>query len=71
MSISIMMAMIVLSSEISREFAANSLWLAMIPASIITVLFIQKVVSRLYDRLYYLIVHLPNDNNKRNISKSS
>jgi hypothetical protein len=55
--------MIFLASEMSGEFAANSMWLAMIPASIITVIFLQKVIiGRLYDRLYCVIVHFPNNN---------
>jgi hypothetical protein len=47
----------------SGEFAANSMWLAMIPASFITVIFLQKIIiGRLYDRLYCVIVHFPNNN---------
>ncbi|MCD6037982.1 MAG: hypothetical protein K0S67_1870, partial [Nitrososphaeraceae archaeon] len=34
-------------------------------ASIITVIFLQKVIGRLYDRLYCVIVHFPNDNEIR------
>ena len=59
---SILLIMMFLASEISGEFAANSMWLATILASIVTVIFLQKVIGRLYDRLYRAIVHLPNDN---------
>ncbi|HZC50512.1 MAG TPA: hypothetical protein VE244_15785 [Nitrososphaeraceae archaeon] len=62
---SILLIMILLASEISGEFAANSMWLATILASIITVIFLQKVIGRLYDRLYCVIVHFPNDNQIR------
>jgi len=63
MASSILLMMIFLASEMSGEFAANSMWLAMIPASIITVIFLQKVIiGRLYDRLYCIIVHFPNNN---------
>jgi hypothetical protein len=41
------------------------MWLATILASIITVIFLQKVIGRLYDRLYCVIVHFPNDNQIR------
>jgi hypothetical protein len=62
MASSILLMMIFLASEMSGEFAANSMWLAIIPASIITVIFLQKVViDRLYDRLYRVIVHFPHD----------
>ena len=68
---SILLIMILLASEISGEFAANSMWLATILASIVTVIFLQKVIiGRLYDRLYCIIVHFPNDN-QRNMSKST
>src|ERR687890_500096 len=60
---SIFLIMIFLASEMSGEFAANSMWLAMIPASFITVIFLQKIIiGRLYDRLYCVIVHAPNNN---------
>jgi uncharacterized membrane protein len=62
---SILLIMILLASEISGEFAANSMWLSTILASIITVIFLQKVIGRLYDRLYCVIVHFPNDNQIR------
>jgi hypothetical protein len=62
---SILLIMILLASEISGEFAANSMWLATILASVITVIFLQKVIGRLYDKLYCVIVHFPNDNHIR------
>jgi uncharacterized membrane protein len=63
---SILLIMILIASEISGEFAANSMWLATILASIVTVIFLQKVIGRLYDRLYCVIVHFPNDNHIQN-----
>jgi hypothetical protein len=72
MASSILLIMVFLASEMSGEFAANSMWLAIIPASIITVIFLQQVIGkRLYDRLYCVIVHSSPDDNQRNMSKST
>jgi hypothetical protein len=39
------------SGILPREYAANSIWLALIPPSILTILFLQKVLGRLYNVL--------------------
>ena len=48
MSISIFLILILFTS-VFREYAANSMWIALIPPSIITILFLQKVLGRIYD----------------------
>lgn len=49
--ISIFLELAAFTSGILREYAANSIWLALIPPSILTFLFLQKVLGRLYNVL--------------------
>lgn len=57
MSISIFVIMAVLAPALPGEYAADSMIVALIPPSILTLLFIKKVVGRLYDVIYFIIYH--------------
>jgi hypothetical protein len=63
MSVSIFLILVVFRSGIFREYAANSMWIALIPPSIITVLFLQKVLGRIYDMSYVSMAHSKDDIN--------
>ena len=56
MSVSIFLILVVFTS-VFREYAANSMWIALIPPSIITILFLQKVLGRIYDMSYVSMAH--------------
>lgn len=51
MCISIFLVLAVFTSGMFREYAANSMWIALIPSSIFSILFLQKVLGRIYDVL--------------------
>jgi|tagenome__1003787_1003787.scaffolds.fasta_scaffold16805180_1 hypothetical protein len=51
MCISIFLVLAVFTTGIFREYAANSMWIALIPSSIFSILFLQKVLGRIYDVL--------------------
>jgi hypothetical protein len=51
MCISIFLVLAVFTAGIFREYAANSMWIALIPSSIFSILFLQKVLGRIYDVL--------------------
>jgi len=63
MSVSIFLILVVFTSGIFREYAANSMWIALIPPSIITILFLQKVLGRIYDISYASMAHSKDDIN--------
>jgi hypothetical protein len=48
--------MTIISSRVSGGLAGNLMVLALIPPSILTVLFLQRVAGKLYDRLYVVII---------------
>jgi hypothetical protein len=56
MSVSIFLILVVFTS-VFREYAANSMWIALIPPSIITIIFLQKVLGRIYDMSYVSMAH--------------
>ncbi|HET7391840.1 MAG TPA: hypothetical protein VFJ51_13540 [Nitrososphaeraceae archaeon] len=62
MSVSIFLILVVFTS-VFREYAANSMWIALIPPSIITILFLQKVLGRIYDMSYVSMTHSKADIN--------
>lgn len=62
MSVSIFLILVVFTS-VFREYAANSMWIALIPPSIITILFLQKVLGRIYDMSYVSTTHSTADIN--------
>jgi hypothetical protein len=62
MSVSIFLILVVFTS-VFREYAANSMWIALIPPSIITILFLQKVLGRIYDMSYVSMTHSKADTN--------
>jgi hypothetical protein len=62
MSVSIFLILVVFTS-VFREYAANSMWIALIPPSIITILFLQKVLGRIYDMSYVSMAHSKADIN--------
>jgi hypothetical protein len=62
MSVSIFLILVVFTS-VFREYAANSMWIALIPPSIITILFLQKVLGRIYDMSYVSKAHSKADIN--------
>ena len=62
MSVSIFLILVVFTS-VFREYAANSMWIALIPPSIITILFLQKVLGRIYDMSYASMTHSKADIN--------
>lgn len=62
MSVSIFLILVVFTS-VFREYAANSVWIALIPPSIITILFLQKVLGRIYDMSYVSMAHSKADIN--------
>jgi hypothetical protein len=62
MSVSIFLILVVFTS-VFREYAANSMWIALIPPSIITILFLQKVLGRIYDMSYVSMAHSKDDIN--------
>lgn len=62
MSVSIFLILVVFTS-VFREYAANSVWIALIPPSIITILFLQKVLGRIYDMSYVSTAHSKADIN--------
>lgn len=62
MSVSIFLILVVFTS-VFREYAANSMWIALIPPSIITILFLQKVLGRIYDMSYVSMTHSTADIN--------
>ena len=53
---SIFFTMTIISSRVSGGLAGNLMVLALIPPSILTVLFLQRVAGKLYDRLYVVII---------------
>ena len=57
MSISIFVIMAVFAPALPREYAADSMIVALIPSAILTLLFIKKVVGKLYDVIYVIIYH--------------
>lgn len=63
MSVSIFLILVVFTSGIFREYAANSMWIALIPPSVITILFLQKVLGRIYDISYVSMTHSKADIN--------
>ena len=63
MSVSIFLILVVFTSGIFREYAANSMWIALIPPSVITILFLQKVLGRAYDISYVSMAHSKGDIN--------
>lgn len=63
MSVSIFLILVVFTSGIFREYAANSMWIALIPPSVITILFLQKVLGRIYDISYVSTTHSKADIN--------
>ena len=52
LGISILLTMIFFVSYISEVYVANSMWIALLPPSILTIIFLQKILGRLYDRFY-------------------
>jgi hypothetical protein len=54
LSCSIFFTMVIFTSKVPAELAANLMVLALVPPSILTVLFLNIVVRRLYDRLYVI-----------------
>ena len=55
LGISILLTMIFFVSYMSEVYVANSMWIALLPPSILTIIFLQKILSRLYDRLYVYV----------------
>ena len=53
---SIFFTMTIFSSRVSGELAGNLMVLALIPPSILTVVFLQRVAGKLYDRLHAVII---------------
>src|SRR5437763_1375459 len=51
-SVSIFLTMILFKAYSLGEYAANSIWIAPIPSSVFTILFLQKIIWRIYTRLY-------------------
>ncbi|HYA82966.1 MAG TPA: hypothetical protein VEH06_05890 [Candidatus Bathyarchaeia archaeon] len=58
LSCSIFFTMVIFTSKISAELAGNLMVLALVPPSILTVLFLNKVAGGLYDRLHVRITPL-------------
>jgi hypothetical protein len=50
--------MVIFTSKVSTELAGNLMVLALVPPSILTVLFLNKVAGRLYDILQVAITPL-------------
>jgi hypothetical protein len=48
--------MVIFTSKVSAELAGNLMVLALVPPSILTVLFLNKVAGRLYDRLHVVVI---------------
>ena len=57
LSCSIFFTMVIFTSKVSAELAGNLMVLALVPPSILTVLFLNKVAGRLYDRLHLVIIN--------------
>ena len=53
---SIFFTMTIFSSRVSGGLAGNLIVLALIPPSILTVVFLQRVAGKLYDRLHAVII---------------
>jgi hypothetical protein len=53
---SIFFTMTIFSSRVSGGLAGNLMVLALIPPSILTVVFLQRVAGKLYDRLHAVII---------------
>ena len=53
---SIFFTMTIFSSRVSGELAGNLMVLALVPPSILTVVFLQRVAGKLYDRLHAVII---------------
>ncbi len=53
---SIFFTMTIFSSRVSGELAGNLMVLALVPPSILTVVFLHKVAGKLYDRLHVVII---------------
>ena len=53
---SIFFTMTIFSSRVSGGLAGNLMVLALIPPSILTVVFLQRVAGKLYDRLHDVII---------------
>jgi hypothetical protein len=58
LSCSIFITMVIFTSKVSTELAGNLMVLALVPPSILTVLFLNKVAGRLYDILQVVITPL-------------
>ncbi|MFZ0510995.1 MAG: hypothetical protein WAM14_05270 [Candidatus Nitrosopolaris sp.] len=48
--------MAIFASRVSAEQAGNLMVLALVPPSILTVVFLHKVAGKLYDRLHVVII---------------
>lgn len=57
LSCSIFFTMVILTSKASTEQAGNLMVLALVPPSILTVVFLHKVAGKLYDRLHVVIIN--------------
>ena len=56
LGISIFVTMALFTSRVSAEQAGNLMVLALVPPSVLTVLFLREVVTKLYDRIYTVAV---------------
>jgi hypothetical protein len=52
----IFFTMVIFASRVSPEQAGNLMVLALVPPSILTVVFLHKVADKLYDRLHVVII---------------
>jgi hypothetical protein len=59
LSCSVFFTMVIFTSKVSAELAGNLMVLALVPPSILTVLFLNKGLGKLYDRLYVVIIKSP------------
>jgi hypothetical protein len=53
---SIFFTMTIFSSRVSGGLAGDLMVLALVPPSVLTVVFLQRVAGKLYDRLYVVII---------------
>lgn len=53
---SVFFTMVIFSSRVSGEQAGNLMLFALVPPSILAVVFLHKVGGKLYDRLYVAII---------------
>jgi hypothetical protein len=56
LGISIFVTMALFASRVSAEQAGNLMVLALVPPSVLTVLFLREVATKLYDRIYTVAV---------------